>query len=97
MSNQIHRRTDVDEMVEFDVIDSNHSIQVDRKRSADHDHAVVHDVCILTRGPGGGVTSALEVPHEISREFIQALIDARQLHDKWLREGASWNLGADGV
>lgn len=92
-----HNRTDTDEMVEFDVPESNHAIQLDRKRSADHDHSVVHDICILTRSPGGGFTSVLEVPHEISREFIQALIDARQMHQKWLREGANWNLGAEGV
>lgn len=90
-------RTDTDEFVEFPIGDSNHAIQVDRRRSKDHDHVVIHDIVILTRSPGGGVTSALEVPHESSRDFIQALIDARQLHAKWLREGANWNLGADGV
>lgn len=91
------QRSDTDEVVEFPIAESMHAVQIDRRRSADHDHGVIHDICILTRGPGGGAVNVLEVPHEISRDFIQALIDARQMHAKWLREGTNWNLGADGV
>lgn len=92
-----HRRSDVDEMFEFPIEGTNHSIQIDHKRSADHDHGVVHDIGILTRAPGGGCTSIIEVDGEHWREFVQALIDAGHVHQKWLREGTNWNLGAEGV
>lgn len=95
--NPVVNRTDTDEVVEYKIEDYSHSVMVDRKRSADHDHIVIHDIAILTRSPGGGATSVIELPHEHAQEFIQALIDAYRTHKKWLQEGANWNLGEDGV
>lgn len=74
------------------------TVGVSRKR--DEYGATISDICVYQRtdiGNGSTVTSVWEIPAEHSREFIQALIDAHQLRDKWEREGTNWNLGEEGV